>query len=53
MIGFLLKAYGDTPEVGRTVVDTVEKITGHPARTFAQWAAGHANAFTATAPSRG
>ncbi|KUO02962.1 hydroxylase [Streptomyces caeruleatus] len=46
VIGFLLQAYGDTPEVGRTVVDTVEKVTGRPARTFAQWAAEHADAFT-------
>jgi hypothetical protein len=37
--------------VGRTVVDTVEKVTGRPARNFAQWAAEHADAFTATAPA--
>ncbi|WP_309060761.1 NAD(P)H-binding protein [Streptomyces sp.] len=47
VIGFLLDVYGNTPEVGRTVVDTVEKVTGRPARTFAQWAAEHADAFTA------
>ncbi|MFE9445837.1 NAD(P)H-binding protein [Streptomyces sp. NPDC006602] len=51
VISFLLKAYGDTPQVGRTVVDTVEKVTGHPARTFARWAAEHADAFTATVPA--
>ncbi|QGZ49710.1 MULTISPECIES: NmrA family NAD(P)-binding protein [Streptomyces] len=45
VIGFLLEAYGNTPEVGRTVVDTVERVTGHPARTFAEWAADHADAF--------
>ncbi|MEU0247869.1 NAD(P)H-binding protein [Streptomyces sp. NPDC006235] len=45
VIGFLLMAYGDTPEVGRTVSGTVEKVTGRPARTFAQWAAEHAGAF--------
>ncbi|MGW1094115.1 hydroxylase, partial [Streptomyces sp. NPDC002596] len=50
VIGFLIEAYRNTPEVGRTVVDTVEKVTGHPARTFAHWAAEHADAFTATAP---
>ncbi|KES05035.1 hydroxylase [Streptomyces toyocaensis] len=49
VIGFLLEAYGSTPEVGRTVVDTVEKVTGRPARTFTQWAAEHASAFAATA----
>ncbi|MFE0254756.1 NAD(P)H-binding protein [Streptomyces sp. NPDC059010] len=47
VIGFLLEAYGNTPEVGRTVVDTVEKVTGRPARTFAQWAAEHADTFRA------
>ncbi|WP_328440123.1 NAD(P)H-binding protein [Streptomyces sp. NBC_00444] len=47
VIGFLLEAYGNTPEVGRTVVDTVEKVTGRPARTFGQWATEHADAFTA------
>ncbi|WP_418960739.1 NAD(P)H-binding protein [Streptomyces tritici] len=47
VVGFLLEAYGNTPEVGYTVVDTVEKVTGRPARTFAAWAARHAHAFTA------
>ncbi|MFE2017640.1 NAD(P)H-binding protein [Streptomyces sp. NPDC059499] len=47
IIGFLLEAYGNTPEVGRTVVDTVEKVTGQPARTFTRWAAEHVDAFTA------
>ncbi|MFD7406956.1 NAD(P)H-binding protein [Streptomyces sp. NPDC059866] len=51
VIGFLIEAYGNTPEAGRTVVDTVEKVTGHPARTFAQWAAEHADAFTAQPPA--
>lgn len=49
VIGFLLEAYGNTPEVGRTVLDTVGKVTGRPARTFTRWAAEHAAAFTATA----
>ncbi|MFE7766334.1 SDR family oxidoreductase [Streptomyces sp. NPDC057438] len=49
VIGFLVEAYGNTPEVGRTVVDTVEKVTGNPARTFAQWAARHADVFRAPA----
>ncbi|GHB47922.1 nucleotide-diphosphate-sugar epimerase [Streptomyces viridiviolaceus] len=50
VIGFLLEAYGNTPEVGRTVVDTVQKVTGRPARTYARWAAEHADAFVAQAP---
>ncbi len=45
VIDFLLEAYGNTPEVGRTVSGAVEKVTGRPARTFAQWAAEHADAF--------
>ncbi|MGW0701557.1 SDR family oxidoreductase [Streptomyces sp. NPDC002867] len=47
VIGFLLEAYGNTPPVGRTVVPTVEKVTGRPARTFTEWAAEHADAFRA------
>ncbi|MEV0643842.1 NAD(P)H-binding protein [Phytomonospora sp. NPDC050363] len=43
----LLAMYGDTPEAGRTVTGAVEKVTGRPARTFAQWAAEHADRFTA------
>lgn len=45
VIGFLVEAYGNTPLVGRTVVDTVEKVTGSPARTFAEWASEHAHVF--------
>jgi len=45
VIDFLLEAFGNTPAVGRTVVDTVQKVTGRPARTFAEWAAEHADAF--------
>jgi uncharacterized protein YbjT (DUF2867 family) len=45
VIGFLLEAYGNTPPVGRTVADTVEKVTGRPARTFAEWAQEHADTF--------
>ncbi|MFF6876127.1 NAD(P)H-binding protein [Streptomyces sp. NPDC012474] len=45
VVGFLLEAYGNTPEVGRTVSGVVEKVTGRPARSFAQWAAEHADTF--------
>jgi uncharacterized protein YbjT (DUF2867 family) len=51
VVGFLLDVYGNTPEAGRTVVDTVEQVTGRPARTFARWAADHADAFAAPAPA--
>ncbi|MFF8835783.1 SDR family oxidoreductase [Streptomyces sp. NPDC015130] len=51
VIGFLLEAYGNTPEVGRTVVDTVEKVTGRPARTFSEWAAEHAAGFSSSLQS--
>ncbi|GGZ13950.1 nucleotide-diphosphate-sugar epimerase [Streptomyces inusitatus] len=49
VIDFLLMVYRDTPPVGRTVVDTVERVTGRPARTFAEWAKEHAGVFTAGA----
>ncbi|NUR85758.1 MAG: NAD(P)H-binding protein [Nonomuraea sp.] len=44
-IGFLIQALGNTPEVGYTVVPTVEQVTGRPARTFTQWATTHAASF--------
>ncbi|MFJ7414758.1 NAD(P)H-binding protein [Streptomyces sp. NPDC098077] len=49
VIGFLIAVYRDTPPEGRTVLDTVEKVTGRPARTFAQWAEEHADHFRASA----
>jgi uncharacterized protein YbjT (DUF2867 family) len=45
LIAFLIEALGNTPPEGRTVADTVERITGRPARTFAQWATENAEAF--------
>ncbi|MFH9756824.1 NAD(P)H-binding protein [Streptomyces griseus] len=47
VIAFLIDVYRDTPPEGRTVIDTVEKVTGRPARTFAQWADEHAEHFRA------
>lgn len=47
IIDFLIWAYGNTPEVGYTVVSTVQDVTGKPARTFAQWCAENAGAFAA------
>ncbi|MBV7245490.1 SDR family oxidoreductase [Streptomyces sp. MW-W600-10] len=47
VIAFLIDVYRDTPPEGRTVLDTVEKVTGRPARTFAQWAEEHAKHFRA------
>lgn len=37
VIEFFIWAHGNTPEIGYTVVPTVEDVTGNPARTFAQW----------------
>ena len=45
LIEFFVWAHGNTPEIGYTVVPTVEQVTGRPARTFAQWVAEHADAF--------
>ncbi|APS23664.1 MULTISPECIES: NmrA family NAD(P)-binding protein [Streptomyces] len=47
VIAFLIDVYRDTPLEGRTVSGTVEKVTGRPARTFAQWAQEHAEHFRA------
>ncbi|EPH42469.1 NAD(P)H-binding protein [Streptomyces aurantiacus] len=44
-IAWLLDVYKNTPPVGRTVTDTVPRLTGRPARTFAQWAREHAASF--------
>ncbi|PVC97389.1 NAD(P)H-binding protein [Streptomyces sp. CS014] len=49
VIAFLIDVYRDTPLEGRTVSGTVEKVTGRPARTFAQWAEEHAEHFRAEA----
>ena len=43
----LLRVYGSDNDLGSTVTDVVEKVTGRPARTFAQWAAEHADDFQA------
>lgn len=44
-IAFMIEVYRDTPPEGRTVIDTVLKVTGRPARTFAQWAEENARFF--------
>ncbi|TXS05562.1 NAD-dependent epimerase/dehydratase family protein [Streptomyces sp. col6] len=41
----LLSYWASTDGVPAEVADGVEKLTGRPARTFADWAAGHAAAF--------
>ncbi|WP_205328609.1 NAD(P)H-binding protein [Glycomyces sp. YM15] len=45
VIAFLTEALGNTPVEGRTVSDTVERVTGRPALTFAAWASANADAF--------
>lgn len=45
VIAFLIEALGNTPVEGRTVSDTVERVTGRPARSFAEWADEFAAAF--------
>jgi uncharacterized protein YbjT (DUF2867 family) len=47
VIEFFVWAHGSTPPIGYTVVPTVEQVTGRPPRTFAQWAAEHADTFRA------
>jgi uncharacterized protein YbjT (DUF2867 family) len=45
VIEFFVWAHGNTPPIGYTVVPTVEQVTGHPARPFAEWAAENAHQF--------
>ncbi|WP_342767708.1 hypothetical protein [Gracilibacillus dipsosauri] len=33
------------PEMGCTVLQTVEEVTGRPARTFAEWVSEHKSYF--------
>jgi uncharacterized protein YbjT (DUF2867 family) len=40
-IEFFVQMAFQTPEVGRTVLPTVEQVLGRPARTLAEWAAEH------------
>ncbi|MFJ8085877.1 NmrA family NAD(P)-binding protein [Streptomyces sp. NPDC096205] len=42
---YVIGWYASPPEEAATVVDTVERLTGRPARTFAQWLAEHADRF--------
>ncbi|WP_433477327.1 NmrA family NAD(P)-binding protein [Spirillospora sp. CA-142024] len=42
---FVIGWYAASDDASRTVDDTVERVTGRPARTFAQWAAEHAERF--------
>lgn len=44
-IGFMQWIYGNPPEVGTTVSDTVPRLTGQPGRTFTHWAEEHADTF--------
>jgi uncharacterized protein YbjT (DUF2867 family) len=46
---FVLRLYANIPESGSTPTDTVERVTGRPARTFAQWAVDHADSFRPSA----
>ena len=45
VIEFFVLALGHTSVEGCTVVATVEQVTGRPPRTFAHWAAEHADVF--------
>lgn len=42
---YVIGWYADPPAEATTVSDTVELVTGHPARTFAQWVTEHAARF--------
>ncbi|MGC0334117.1 uncharacterized protein YbjT (DUF2867 family) [Streptomyces sp. SAI-170] len=42
---YVIGWYASPPEEAATVVDTVERLTGRPARTFAEWLTEHADRF--------
>jgi uncharacterized protein YbjT (DUF2867 family) len=44
---YVIGWYAGSDDASTTVVDTVEQVTGRPARTFKQWAADHAERFQA------
>ncbi|MFI5801761.1 NAD(P)H-binding protein [Streptomyces sp. NPDC051561] len=44
---WMIDVFKNTPPEGRTVIDTVQRVTGRPARPFSQWATEHADAFRA------
>ncbi|MEJ3749143.1 NmrA family NAD(P)-binding protein [Actinomycetes bacterium KLBMP 9797] len=44
--------YAAPPREATTVDDTVERVTGRPARTFAQWVAEHAERFSPVRTAR-
>lgn len=44
-IEFFMWLRTSPPDVGRSVLPTVEEVTGRPARTFAQWVAENVDAF--------
>lgn len=46
-VEFGIQLATNTPEGAGTVLRTVEEVTGHPARTFTQWAHQHADQFRA------
>jgi uncharacterized protein YbjT (DUF2867 family) len=45
VVEYLVAAHRDTPEIGYTVLPTVQELTGRPARTLADWTADHAAIF--------
>lgn len=47
VIDFFVWAHGNTPEIGYTVMPTIEQVTGRAPRTFAQWCDEHVEAFMA------
>ncbi|GGE57534.1 uncharacterized protein YbjT (DUF2867 family) [Priestia taiwanensis] len=44
-IDYVIRWHSNPPEYSYTVNSSVEKVTGRPARTFAEWATEHVNYF--------
>ncbi|CAM02361.1 uncharacterized protein YbjT (DUF2867 family) [Saccharopolyspora erythraea NRRL 2338] len=45
VVDFVIAWHADPPPAAYTVVPTVERVTGRPARTFARWAEENAGSF--------
>jgi uncharacterized protein YbjT (DUF2867 family) len=44
-INFFVQMSKNPPEIGYIVLPTVEEVTGHPAKTFAEWVSEHKSEF--------
>lgn len=44
-IDFMVQMSKNPPEIGYTILSTIKEVTGHPAKTFAEWVSEHKSDF--------